>query len=676
MIKDKFKNKITLTFFLLLVFVFIPFSLTSTNDDIPARVIDESSVGFYQSTTCKISLFQVLAKNLSNINKIYVNNNPYPGLECFGKVTGLDLVNETYILSIGTNPNLTFLLQMFLWLSLLFIFTKKRDSKLHLSFYPSFIIPVLFVSQHYFESRFYKNSNFYFNENLVFPNYYYTTFFLGFLFFTFLLKDIYERRNISISSLLPFVFIFHGTFQGLNINIYLLALSYFGVEAIFSKKTNFYFNIFYLIFGVLWIFNFEQSSNYFDGDKLIGFINTSQNLGSLMFWTIIFYLIINGILFLVQNEKIKVSLNVIKNNYLFSGSLVVLFGLLGSATPYMNFLNFFIFGQNKRGMRDFNSVAGNAWRGFAPSAEFIGEFFAICILVSIFYFVKTRNRIIFLDYALILICLFGLYKSNNFAAMISLVVLGFSIIVYEKNKINKKSLISILLLIVFFTFFIFQFLEYERYSSALVEESILHSSLFQYDDPFKNDFTKKSYFLEKDYKTILLVNNNEERASTTLQFIINSYSQNINIPLVPNPIALLSSVSLVINRTEMWGIFIAKNNPNLQESLFGYGPFQIVDYLKGHEVELDVPGYKSTSLFLPHSSFLDGILFFGIIGMIICMFFVFYFMYKKKIKKDVFLFIAIFYIINFLKSDSILYIPCFVLFIVAMLKSLELKKYD
>ena len=61
MIKDKFKNKITLTF-LLLVFVFIPFSLTSTNDDIPARVIDESSVGFYQSTTCKISLFKFWQK--------------------------------------------------------------------------------------------------------------------------------------------------------------------------------------------------------------------------------------------------------------------------------------------------------------------------------------------------------------------------------------------------------------------------------------------------------------------------------------------------------------------------------------------------------------------------------------------------------------------------------------
>ena len=190
---------------------------------------------------------------------------------------------------------------MFLWLSLLFIFSKKRESRLNLSFYPFLFIPALFTSQHYFESRFYKNLNFYFNENFQFPNYYYLTFFFGFLFFTFLLRDIYERRDISITSLLPFIFIFNGTFQGLNINIYLVALSYFGIEAIFSKKTNSIFNMLYFIFGVLWIFNFEQTSNYFDGDKLIGFINTSENLGSLIFWILIFYLITNGILFLVNN---------------------------------------------------------------------------------------------------------------------------------------------------------------------------------------------------------------------------------------------------------------------------------------------------------------------------------------------------------------------------------------
>jgi len=114
----------------------------------------------------------------------------------------------------------------------------------------------------------------------------------------------------------------------------------------------------------------------------------------------------------------------------------------------------------------------------------------------------------------------------------------------------------------------------------------------------------------------------------------------------------------------------------LQQSLFGYGPFQIVDYLNGHKVELDVPTYKSTALFLPHSSILDGILFFGIIGVIILILFYLYFVYKKKMKENLFLFISIFYIINLLKSDSILYIPCFVLFTVSILKSFELKKYD
>ena len=390
---------------------------------------------------------------------------------------------------------------------------------------------------------------------------------------------------------------------------------------------------------------------------------------------LIFYLITNGILFLVNTEKIKVSLKDIKNNFLIAGSLVVFFGLLGSASAYINFFNFFIFGQNKRGMRDLNSVAGNAWRGFAPSAEFIGEFFAICILITVFYFIKTRDRGTIQD-LLSIVCLFGLYKSNNFAAIVSLIMLTSVIIFYEKIKINKKLLIAILLVIFIVTPFIFQALDYERYSSALVEESILHSNLFQYDDPFKNDFTKKSYFLNKDYKSILLVDSNHERASSTLKIIVDLYSQNINVPLVPNPISVLSTVSLFINRTEMWGIFIAKHNPNLQQSIFGYGPFQIVDYLNGHKVELDVPTYKSTALFLPHSSILDGILFFGIIGVIILILFYLYFVYKKRLKENLFLFISIFYIINLLKSDSILYISCFVLFTVSILKSLELKKYD
>ena len=71
MIKDSYQKNIFLTLITILIFIVIPFSLTSIGDDTSAQIIDEKSVGFYQSNTCKISLFQVLAKNVSNINKIY-----------------------------------------------------------------------------------------------------------------------------------------------------------------------------------------------------------------------------------------------------------------------------------------------------------------------------------------------------------------------------------------------------------------------------------------------------------------------------------------------------------------------------------------------------------------------------------------------------------------------------
>ena len=92
--------------------------------------------------------------------------------------------------------------------------------------------------------------------------------------------------------------------------------------------------------------------------------------------------------------------------------------------------------------------------------------------------------------------------------------------------------------------------------------------------------------------------------------------QGLNIPLIPNIIALISTVSLIINRTEMWGIFIAKYNPTLLESLFGTGPLQLNKYLSEHSIRLDLPNYRQQELFLPHSSLLDFLIFFGFFGLL------------------------------------------------------------
>ena len=53
-----------------------------------------------------------------------------------------------------------------------------------------------------------------------------------------------------------------------------------------------------------------------------------------------------------------------------------------------------------------------------------------------------------------------------------------------------------------------------------------------------------------------------QKASTSYRFLVNSFTNSINIPLIPNVVALISVISLLINRTEMWGIFIAKFDPN------------------------------------------------------------------------------------------------------------------
>lgn len=86
---------------------------------------------------------------------------------------------------------------------------------------------------------------------------------------------------------------------------------------------------------------------------------------------------------------------------------------------------------------------------------------------------------------------------------------------------------------------------------------------------------------------------NKNNGSSLLVYLSNIFFQsNFNVPLVPNLVALISFTSIIINRNEMWGIFIAKYNPNIIESLFGNGPNQLNNYLFKLKIKLDVPFEK------------------------------------------------------------------------------------
>ena len=145
--------------------------------------------------------------------------------------------------------------------------------------------------------------------------------------------------------------------------------------------------------------------------------------------------------------------------------------------------------------------------------------------------------------------------------------------------------------------------------------------------------------------------------SSSLTYLLNSYTFGNRIDNVPSAISLVSSVSYYINRSEKWGIFIAKYNPNLSEFLFGYGPNQLTKYYLGHETK-----YQA-GLVLPHSSLITYFIFFGIIGLLVILFLIFVYVWKNK--NDFYgNMLILFFLINFLKSDSLLYVPNFLIFLI------------
>ena len=258
---------------------------------------------------------------------------------------------------------------------------------------------------------------------------------------------------------------------------------------------------------------------------------------------------------------------------------------------------------------------------------------------------------------------YGLYRSNNFAAILSLIITTGILytIKTEIYKNNRQKLTLLATLFVSTLLFIFTLNnDYEYLSTELIYEATLHQDFYSDPNSYKSFLQIEKKMLERDLNSLLYNDENFKNASSSYVLMVNMFTQEINIPLVPNIVALLSTISLLINRTEMWGIFIAKFNPTLLESLFGVGPLQLNKYLSEHNIRLDLPDYRLQELFLPHSSFLDVLIFFGFIGFFSVLILTIYLLTKKN-NNQMFKFICFYLIINLLKSDSILYLNTFCL---------------
>ena len=649
------KNKKTILSLLIILFiVFFPFVRHDSADIYFPLPVDDLSIGYYQSTTCNISIFEVYFKNLSSDNIRY-NAHNYAGLECYGKITGVDKVGDTFIVSIGTNPSLSFVIQILIWSSLLF-FIKKKDGQY---FKPSnlslIIIPVVFTIQQFSEGRFYSYENKYFSDELTQDNYNLFIIFIAIYLCSILLNISLQARISNIINYLPFVFVVVGTFNGFNLNFYVLLLSLLGINNLFYEGINSRLNKIYLIFGIFWYFSQKDTYTFFDTDKIRGFINSSNTAVSQFYWILVIGLVLNGVYLIYVKSEIDISLLV--RNCLLSGSSMVLFGLLGANSNLINFLNFYIFGQNKTGMRTFESIAGNTWRGFSASAESAGEFYGFILILYFLCSVYRKISFRYLDVPMLVIVLFGLYKTNNFAAALSLLVLTLATVLYRKFNavISKRSfLIGVISSLVMLGGFVLSKYEYTYLSTELLYEASLHSNLYTDQSNYQKTVLITEFFDAEDLNTLFYIKN-LDKASSSLLALIDIYTPTIDIPILPNLVSLISVVSILINRTEMWGIFIAKYSPNFNEILFGNGPNQLNNYLYSHEVRLDLPESKITSLYLPHSSLADMYIFTGLIGVGLILFLAIRLLTNKSSTQE-FKIILIFLLINFLKSDSILYV--------------------
>ena len=279
----------------------------------------------------------------------------------------------------------------------------------------------------------------------------------------------------------------------------------------------------------------------------------------------------------------------------------------------------------------------------------MGEFYAFVILFSIIYSYEKKLNLNYFELFLFLFPIIGLARSNNFAAILSSTLIIF--IYFSYKKIGSKKMISIVLLsIILFSVLIYtQF--FREFSYNYLSSNILYEGVRASEIDYEMDTNQYGYSQAQlaNYQYILEIPEDKANLSTSLRFVIENYTYGYNIKYIPSLNSVVNVGSYFINRSEKWGIFFAKYNPSLLEFFFGSGPQQFTNYYFDH------PTKYNFGLFLPHSTFLSYLIFFGAFGLISILYLLFRYLYKQK--STITLYFVVFFILNFIKSDSLLYLP-------------------
>ncbi len=619
-----------------------------------SEYVDESTVGYYQSNTCKLSLFDIQNVNFFN-NSVEFLPDKFSSIKCSGKVNGVDYFEDGIKIYIGTNLLIDFFIQSFFWLLFIFLIPKK-STNLSENIKPiTFLIMSIIIYLHFLgEKNYYLSVYPEFETNLSFTNFRFNSIMITFLLLLFIFKDLVGSRLKNFINYIPFLFLLVGTYNTFNINFFYILIVFIGVHSFINTKKNFYLISSYLIIATVYFYNLEKIYTNFDVDKIKGFVNSSESIPSLIYWVISFYFFIYGIIYLINSSKKSFDHILFRKNLIWSGSLIVIIGILSSFNRILNFYFYYYLGLNKFGMKSFESIQGNTWRGLSSSAEAVGEYFIFIIIFIIFSLFKNYKNLNYFELIGLIIICYGIFRANNKASLISGVILIFIFLLITKVSNLRVKIFGFLL---FFTGLLIVFQQINDYPFGYYSKGMLYHATLASN--IESSLSLNQWGLsavdDMNLGQIIIDNENSKSLSKASEFMLKEYTLRNNLSILPGWISVISSISVLINRSEKWGIFLAKYNPDITEFLFGYGPGQISEYYLGHSTKYN------DGLVLPHSSILVCLIFFGLFGLLIGITFLFR-MIKKNYKNSVFTFLLAYFLINLLKSDSLLYLNSFVLF--------------
>ena len=648
------KNKNVLKVLFTILLIVLPYSLNSSmSSEISTPALNTENLSFYQKNTCEISFFSFISNNLL-LENIEIRFDSYGEMNCFGKIQYIEPAQNKYVVFVGSHSLISIALQSIIWLTLISMIKKKGASNKFIL--ESFLTALLFLFHFVGEESLYSQLNLNYSKNLTPDNYLLFGYFVTFLLICYFISEVCSNRIENLVLYLPFLFLINGAFINTNINFFVIVLVFYGFKNILKFEKNvFIVNLIYFLFTLFWANNDLIIHSYFDIDKLNGFSASTNNDIALIFWSLTFLLVLNGLYFLTSACP-KITFKKLFDNFLISGFCIVFFGLLASSNIVLNKIIYLYFGQNKPSISQIQSIEGNTWRGFSSSAEMIGEFYGVVLLMTFYFLFIKKIRLNIYQALCILFILYGFFRANNIAALATLLAIVSYLLINHLIQSRSTRLLFYSFLITLITvtsFFILRQNTYAYMGQSVVYEGLSISNIeiknndnFQYVDRLLN---------ERDYLSILNLFEDRDEISSSLSFLTKTLSNQNNISYIPNPVAIFGTIALFINRAEKWGTFFAKYDPSGAEFYLGYSPLNLVNYNFDNQI-------VTNGLVLPHSSVLSFLVYFGVIGFTLIISFLALKIYQNRKQNFLVHLILIFLAINFLKSDALLYVSSFVMF--------------